>query len=87
MQGLFGAIARLAVMGLVLAAVLIGATYAGLAATTAIALGIVGAGVVGLLGVARKPRTAGLSAHEEIAAMMAPRPLVEPQPRPSIGAR
>ncbi len=87
MQGLFGAIARLAVMGLVLAAVLIGAIYAGLAATTAIALGIVGAGVVGLLGVARKPRTAGLSAHEEIAAMMAPPPpKPEPVVRPSIGA-
>lgn len=86
MQGLFGAIARLSVMGLVMAAVLIGAVYAGLAATTAIALGIVGAGVVGLLGVARKPRTAKLSVHDEIAAMMAPpAPMPEPVVRPSIG--
>ncbi len=86
MQGPFGAIARLSVMGLVMAAVLIGAVYAGLAATTAIALGIVGAGVVGLLGVARKPRTAKLSVHDEIAAMMAPpAPMPEPVVRPSIG--
>lgn len=86
MQGLFGAIARLAIMGLVMAAVLVGAVYAGLAATTAIALGIVGAGVVGLLGVARKPRTAKLSVHDEIAAMMAPpAPRPEPVARPSIG--
>jgi hypothetical protein len=84
MQGLFGAIARLSVMGLVMAAVLIGAVYAGLAATTAIALGIVVAGAVGLFGVARKPRTARLSAHEEIAAMMAP-PAPAPVVRPSIG--
>lgn len=86
MQGLFGAIARLVVMGLVMATVLVGAVFAGLAATTAIALGIVGAGVVGLLGVARRPRTARLSAHDQIAAMMAPpAPAPEPVVRPSIG--
>lgn len=87
MQGLIGAIGRLAVMGLVMAAVLVGSIYAGLAATTAIALGIVGAGVVGLLSVARRPRTATLSAHDEIAAMMAPAPAPAPEPvaRPSIG--
>lgn len=86
MQGLFGAIARLVVMGLVMAAVLVGAVFAGLAATTAIALGIVGAGIVGLLSVARRPRSAGLSAHDQIAAMMAP-PVPAPAPalRPSIG--
>ena len=86
MQGLFGAVARLSVMGLVMAAVLVGAVFAGLAATTAFALGIVGAGVVGLLAVSRKPRSSKLSAHEEIAAMMAPpAPKPEPVARPSIG--
>jgi hypothetical protein len=64
-------------------AVLVGAAFAGLATTTAIALGIVGAGVVGLLGVARRPATKKLTAAEEIAAMMAP-PAPEPLPRPSI---
>lgn len=83
MQGLIGAIARLSVMGLVMAAVLVGAVYAGLATTTAIALGIVGAGVVGLFGIARRPRAGNLSAHAEIAAMMAPPPPA-PVARPSI---
>jgi hypothetical protein len=82
MQGLFGAIARLSVMGLVMAAVILGAVFAGLAATTAFALGIVGAGVVGLVAVARKPRSGKLSAHEEIAAMMAP-----PAPAPALDTR
>jgi hypothetical protein len=86
MQGLFGAIARLSVMGLVMAAVILGAVFAGLAATTAFALGIVGAGVVGLVAIARKPRSGKLSAHEEIAAMMAPpAPAPAPVVRPSIG--
>ena len=87
MQGLFGAIARLSVMGLVMAAVILGAVFAGLAATTAFALGIVGAGIVGLVAVARKPRAGKkLSAHEEIAAMMAPpAPAPAPVARPSIG--
>jgi hypothetical protein len=85
MQGFFGAIARLSVMGLVMAAVLLGAVFAGLAATTAFALGIVGAGVVGLVAIARKPRAGKLSAHDEIAAMMAPAPTPAPFVRPSIG--
>jgi hypothetical protein len=85
MQGIFRALARLSVMGLVMGAVLVGAVYAGLAMTTAIALGIVIAGVVGLVGVARKPRAGKLSAHDEIAAMMAPPPQAEPVSRPSIG--
>jgi membrane protein implicated in regulation of membrane protease activity len=73
MHGLLGAIGRLLVMGLVMAAVLAGSVFAGLATTTAIAIGIVVAGVVGLLGVARRGRTPRQSAHDEIAAMMAPR--------------
>ena len=86
MQGLFGAIGRLLVMGLVMGAVLVGAVFAGLATTTAIAIGIVGAGTVGLFGVARRPRGPKLSAHEEIAAMMAPpKPVAAPQPPVSIG--
>lgn len=84
MRGLGGAIARLLVMGAVTAAVLIAAAFAGLATTTAIALGIVGAGVVGLLGVARRTVATRAAAAQEIAAMMAP-PAPAPQPRPSIG--
>lgn len=86
MLGLGGAIARLLVMGAVMGVVLVGAVYAGLATTTAIALGVVGAGVVGLLGVARRPNARKLTAAEEIAAMMAP-PAPAPQPRPSIGTK
>ena len=74
MQGIIRAVARLGVMGLVMAAVLVAAVFAGLATTTAIALGIVLTGVVGLLGVARRPNTRKLSAADEIAAMMAPPP-------------
>ena len=73
MQGLIRASARLGIMGLVMAAVVVGAVFAGLAMTTAIALGIVLTGVVGLVGVARKPREGKLSNHDEIAAMMAPK--------------
>lgn len=86
MQGFGGAIARLLVMGGVMGAVLVGAVVAGLAMTTAIALGVVGAGVVGLLGVARRPAAQKLSAADQIAAMMAP-PAPAPQPRPSIGTK
>lgn len=86
MQGLGGAIARLLVMGGVMGIVLVGAVFAGLATTTAIALGIVGAGTVGLLSVARRPAAKRLTAAEEIAAMMAP-PAPAPQPRPSIGTK
>jgi hypothetical protein len=86
MQGLGGAVARLLVMGGVMGAVLVGAVVAGLATTTAIAVGVVGAGLVGLLGVARRPAAQKLTAHEQIAAMMAP-PAPAPQPRPSIGTK
>jgi hypothetical protein len=89
MQGLIGAIARLLVMGVVMVAVLAGAVFAGLATTTAIALGIVGAGLVGLFSIARRPRASKPSPHDEIAAMMAP-PVATPPAfapdRPSIGA-
>jgi hypothetical protein len=77
------AIARLLVMAAVMAVVLAGAMVAGLAVTTAIAVGIVGAGVVGLLGVARRSADQRLTAAQQIAAMMAPA-APEPQPRPSI---
>ena len=86
MQGLGGAFARLLVMGGVMGVVLVGAVYAGLAMTTAIALGIVGAGVVGLLGVARRPASQKLTPAEQIAAMMAP-PAPAPKPQPSIGTK
>jgi hypothetical protein len=56
MQGLIRAFGRLLVMGLVMAAVLVAAVIAGVGATTAIALGIVLAGIVGLIGVGRRPR-------------------------------
>lgn len=88
MQGLFRAVARLFVMGLVMAAVLIAAVFAGLATTTAIALGLVGAGLVGLFSIARRPGAAKLSPHDEIAAMMAPAASIPPAfapGRPSIG--
>lgn len=80
MQGFIGASARLVVMAAVMAAIVVGSLFAGLATTTAIALGLVLAGVVGLVGVARKPRTGKLTNHEEIAAMMAPR---APAPAPA----
>ena len=83
MQGFSRAIARLLVMGLVMGAVLVGAVFAGLATTTAIAIGIVGAGVVGLLGVARRPSVAPRSAAAQIAAMMAP-PAPPTPARPSL---
>ena len=84
MQGIARSVGRLLVMALVMAAVLAGAAFVGLGATTAIAIGIVAAGVVGLLGVSRRPREATLTAHEEIAAMMV-RPAAVPAfvPRPS----
>jgi hypothetical protein len=87
MQGFIRALARLGVMVLVMATVLIGSVYAGVAMTTAIALGVVVTGVVGLVGVARKPRAGKLSNHEEIAAMMAPK-AANPAPaaRPALTA-
>ena len=73
MQGFIRAIARLAVMGAVMAMVLVAAIVAGLGMTTAIAVGIVLAGVVGLVGVARRPRK--LTPTEQIEAMLAADPL------------
>jgi hypothetical protein len=70
MQGITRAVARLLVMGSVMAGVLVAAIFTGVATTTAIAVGIVLAGIVGLFMVARRsPRT---EAVDEIAAMMAP---------------
>lgn len=84
MQGLFRAIARLLVMGFVMAAVLATAVYAGLAVTTALAVGVVLAGVVGLVGVARRPRARQrLTAAEQIEAMMANDPSRAQRPAPT----
>jgi len=58
MPGIMRALGRLLVMGLVMAGVLVAAVFAGVGATTAIALGIVLAGIVGLIGVGRRPRAA-----------------------------
>ena len=70
MQGIIRASARLLIMGLVMATVLVAAVVAGVGTTTAVAVGIVLAGVVGLAMAMRRsePR---MSAHDEIAAMMA----------------
>ena len=54
-------------------AVLVGALVAGFGTTTAIALGLVLGGVVGLVGVARRPRK--LTPTQEIEAMLAADPL------------
>lgn len=74
MHGIIRAIARLLVMGAVMAAVLVGAIVAGLGTTAAIAVGVVLAGVVGLVGVARRPGNMR-SGPEEIEAMLAADPL------------
>ena len=58
MPGIMRALGRLLAMGLVMAGVLVAAVFAGVGATTAIALGIVLAGIVGLIGVGRRPRAA-----------------------------
>lgn len=72
MQGIIRASARLLVMGIVMAAALIGAILAGLGVTTAVALGIVLAGVVGMVGVVRRGRGgASASISDQIAAVMA----------------
>jgi hypothetical protein len=63
------ALGRLLVMGLVMTAVLVAAVFAGVGPTTAIALGIVLAGIVGLVGIVRRPH-AGAPA-EQLAAMEA----------------
>ncbi len=85
MQGIIRASARLFVMAGVMAAVLVGAIIAGVGLTTAVAIGIVGAGIVGLAGVFRRA-PGGPSAAEQIAAMMAPPPASTPpaaQPGPT----
>ena len=74
MHGFIRAIARLLVMGAVMGAVLVGALVAGLGTTTAIAAGVVMTGVVGLVGVVRRPRQ-NSDPVAEIAAMLAADPL------------
>jgi hypothetical protein len=69
MQGIIRALGRLLVMGLVMTAVLVAAVFAGVGTTTAIALGIVLTGIVGLIGVARRPRAAAPA--EQMAAIQA----------------
>jgi len=69
MHGMIRAFGRLLVMGLVMAGVLVAAVFAGVGPTTAIALGIVLAGVVGLIGVGRRPRAG--APIEQVAAMQA----------------
>jgi hypothetical protein len=69
MHGMIRALGRLLVMGLVMTAVLVAAVFAGVGPTTAIALGIVLAGIVGLVGIVRRPH-AGAPA-EQLAAMEA----------------
>ena len=71
MPGIIRALGRLLVMGLVMAGVLVAAIFAGVGATTAIALGIVLAGIVGLIGVGRRPRAAASPPVEQLAAMQA----------------
>lgn len=69
MPGIIRALGRLLVMGLVMAGVLVAAVFAGVGATTAIALGIVLAGIVGLIGVGRRPRAT--TPVEQLAVMQA----------------
>lgn len=56
MQGFAQAMVRLLVMGLVMTGVLVAAIFAGVATTTAVAVGIVLTGTVGIIMVARRPR-------------------------------
>ena len=84
MHGIIRAIARLLAMGAVMGAVLVGALVAGLGTTAAIAIGIVLAGVVGLVGVARRPKQ-NRNAVNEIEAMLAADPLERrPEAPPQI---
>jgi hypothetical protein len=75
MHGFIRAIARLLIMGAVMGAALVGALVVGLGTTTAIALGILVAGVVGLVGVLRRPKHKS-DPVAEIEAMLAADPLV-----------
>ena len=71
MQGIIRASARLLAMGVVLAGVLALASFAGLGTTMSLALGILSAGLVGIVNVTmRRPQKP--SAADEIAAIMAP---------------
>lgn len=78
MQGIIRASARLLVMAGVMAAVLVSAIFAGLGITTAVAIGIVLAGVVGLVGVARRPSGEHSAADQIAAIMAAPAPGASP---------
>jgi hypothetical protein len=82
MHGIIRAIARLLAMAGVMAAVLVGALVAGLGTTAAIAIGIVLAGVVGLVGVARRPRAGQRNPVAEIEAMLAADPLIRKPAEP-----
>jgi hypothetical protein len=79
MQGLIRASARLLAMGFVLAAVVVVALSAGLATIAALAVGILAAGIVGIVSVTRRSKPSRPSAADEIAAMMAP-PAAAPPP-------
>ncbi len=83
MHGIIRAIARLLAMGAVMGVVVVGALLAGLGTTTAIAIGIVLAGVVGLVGVVRRPRY-GTDGVAEIEAMLAADPLVRKVEAPQV---
>ena len=81
MQGITRPVVRLLVMGSVLGGVVVAAVLAGVATTTAIAVGIVLAGIAGLVMAARRPRRS--TAADEIAAMMAEESRRNAAPDPS----
>lgn len=83
MHGIIRAIARLLAMGAVMGGVLVGALVAGLGTTAAVAIGIVLAGVVGLVGVVRRPTHQG-NGVAEIEAMLAANPLVRKVEAPQV---
>ena len=83
MHGIIRAVARLLAMGAVMGGVVIGALVAGLGTTPAIAIGIVVAGVVGLVGVARRPRQTS-DGVAEIEAMLAADPLERKLETPQV---
>jgi hypothetical protein len=71
MDGIIRAVARLLVMGIVMLGVLIASVFAGIATTTAVSLGVVLAGLVGMVGYVRSAR-GSRSAANQIAAIMSP---------------
>lgn len=84
MQAIIRASARLLVMGIVLAAVVALSSYVGLGTITALALGLLSAGLVGIVSFTMRRPNKKTSAADEIAAMMAPHPLAAaavPAPR------